>query len=62
VERVRVRGAFLKERRNSSAIVTDPALLERVKGIARQILGHRPVEVYLFGSWAHGTQRSTKRY
>ena len=37
----------------------DPALLERVKSIVRDVLGPTPVDVYLFGSWASGTQRST---
>ena len=41
------------------ATAVDPALLERVKGIVRGVLGHTPVHVYLFGSWARGTQRST---
>jgi predicted nucleotidyltransferase len=45
--------------RKSPATVADPALLERVKGIVRRVLGHTPADVYLFGSWAHGTQRPT---
>jgi len=45
--------------RRSPATVADPALLERVKGIIRRVLGHTPVDVYLFGSWARGAQRPT---
>ena len=45
--------------RRSPATVADPALLERVKGIVRRVLGHTPADVYLFGSWARGTQRPT---
>jgi len=45
--------------RRSPATVADPALLERVKGIVRRVLGHTPVDVYLFGSWASGAQRPT---
>lgn len=45
--------------RKSPATVADPALLERVKGIVRRVLAHRAVDVYLFGSWARGTQRPT---
>ena len=41
------------------ATVADSALLERVKEIVRQALGHTPADVYLFGSWARGTQRPT---
>ena len=43
----------------SPVTTADPALLERVKGIVRGVLGHTPADVYLFGSWASGTQRST---
>ena len=43
----------------SPAPAADPALLERVKGIVRGVLGNTPADVYLFGSWVHGTQRST---
>ena len=43
----------------SPATAADPALLERVKGVVRGVLGRTPVDVYLFGSWASGTQRST---
>ena len=46
-------------RQRSSATVANPALLDRVKGIVHGVLGHTPVDVYLFGSWAQGTQRST---
>ncbi len=45
--------------RKSPATTADPALLDRVQGIVRQALGHRPVDVYLFGSWARGAQRPT---
>jgi predicted nucleotidyltransferase len=45
--------------RRSPATVADPALLERVKGIVRRVLGHTPADVYLFGSWARGAQRPT---
>lgn len=45
--------------RRSPATAADPALLERVKGIVRRVLGRTPVDVYLFGSWARGTQRPT---
>jgi len=45
--------------RKAPAAAGDPALLERVKGIVCGILGDRPVDVYLFGSWALGVQRST---
>ena len=45
--------------RKSPVAVSDPALLDRVKAIVRQTLGHTPADVYLFGSWASGTQRST---
>ena len=45
--------------RRSPATVADPALLERVKGIIGRVLGHTPVDVYLFGSWARGAQRLT---
>ena len=45
--------------RRLPATDADPALLERVKGIVRQVLGHTPADVYLFGSWAHGAQRAT---
>ena len=45
--------------RRSPATAADPALLERVKRIVRRVLGHTPVDVYLFGSWARGTQRPT---
>ena len=45
--------------RRSPATVADPALLERVKGIVRRVLGRTPADVYLFGSWARGAQRPT---
>jgi hypothetical protein len=45
--------------RRSPAAVADPALLDRVKGLVRQVLGATAADVYLFGSWARGTQRST---
>lgn len=45
--------------RRSPATVFNPPLLERVKGIICRVLGHAPVDVYLFGSWAHGAQRPT---
>lgn len=45
--------------RRSPTTAADPALLGRVKGLVRQVLGGTPADVYLFGSWARGTQRPT---
>jgi predicted nucleotidyltransferase len=45
--------------RRSPATTADPALLDRVRELVRQILGSTPADVYLFGSWARGTQRAT---
>ena len=45
--------------RRSPATAADPALLQRVEGIVRRVLGHTPADVYLFGSWARGAQRPT---
>ena len=45
--------------RKSSPTAANPALLERVKRIVSRVVGQRPVDVYLFGSWARGAQRST---
>src|SRR3990172_3146384 len=45
--------------RRSPATVPDPALLDRVKGIVRRVLGPSPADVYLFGSWAGGAQPPT---
>ena len=45
--------------RKMPTTVADPAQLERVKVIVGRVLGHRPVDVYLVGSWAHGGQRPT---
>src|SRR3970282_2624261 len=45
--------------RRSPATVAHPALLERVKVVVPRVLGHTPVDVYLFGSWARGAQRPT---
>ena len=35
----------------------DAAVLGRVRALVSQTLGERRVNVYLFGSWASGTQR-----
>lgn len=41
----------------SNATEHDGRVLDRVRRIVLQALGPRPVRVYLFGSWASGTQR-----
>lgn len=45
--------------RRLPATAADPALLDRVKALVREILGSTRADVYLFGSWARGTQRNT---
>jgi len=42
-----------------SAISPDARALERVREVVRRALGPHRAEVYLFGSWARGTQRPT---
>ncbi len=44
--------------RSSTASAPEP-VLERIREIVRRALGSRRAEVYLFGSWAQGTQRPT---
>src|SRR4029453_16305697 len=45
--------------RRSSGSLADPAPLGHVKEIVRRILDDTTTDVYLFGSWARGTQRAT---
>jgi hypothetical protein len=45
--------------RRLPATAANPALLDRVKGLIRQVLNGTSADVYLFGSWARGTQRPT---
>ena len=45
--------------RRSPATAANLAVLDRVKGLICHVLNGTPADVYLFGSWARGTQRST---
>ena len=46
-------------RRSPLGLMDTTRILQDVRQVAENVLGNYDVDVYLFGSWANGTQRRT---